>query len=95
MWATTISSATFESGGRSETSSSRIPPAKKAWRQSSTGRPRAASVRTRSAYAPATTISSSGAPASITAFIRPTLARSLSALARCRGAIVTSQLDAA
>ena len=69
MCATTSSSATFDSGGTSETSSSRIPPAKNAWRQISTGRPRAASVRTRIAYAPATTISSSGAPASITAFM--------------------------
>ena len=49
MCATTISSATVESGGRSETSSSRIPAAKNPWRQSATGRSRAASVRTRSA----------------------------------------------
>ena len=40
MWATTISSATSASGGRSATSSSTIPAPNETWRQTSTGVPR-------------------------------------------------------
>ena len=73
MCATTSSSATFASGGRSAASSSTTPAPNETWRQSGTGAPRRASDCERFAYAAAATISSSGAPASITASTRQTL----------------------